>query len=289
MCRNQAKPVQSTLAEGTRILGEAGIDNARREAEWLLMHVTGRTRLDLVMHPDAEVPGKEVGHLYDLIDRRANREPMQYILGEAAFFGYTFKVTPDVLIPRPETEELVEKIIALPPDDLAGGVIDLGTGSGCIPVTIALEKPGIPCTGVDLSAGALAVARANAERLGADVSWVEADMEDQELDLRIGGKASVLVSNPPYIPDGESSTLEPEVRDHEPAMALFSGADPLRFYRVIARQAPRLLRSGGHILVEIHADGGASVCRLFEEAGFENVVLQQDMAGRDRIVRARLS
>lgn len=288
MCRNQERRVQSVLTEGIRVLETAGVGNARREAEWLLMHVTGRTRLDLLIHPDAAVPDDAAVRFEDVVRRRMAREPLQYILGEAAFFGRNFQVSPDVLIPRPETEELVEKVIGLPAQDLAGGVVDLGTGSGCIPITLALEKPGTRCTGVDLSAAALAVARSNAERLGADVSWVEADMTDPHLARILGDPASVLVSNPPYIPDTERESLEPEVRDHEPGMALFSGSDPLHFYRVLARQAPLLLRSGGHLLVEIHADGGAAVCGVFEEAGFNNVALQQDMAGRDRIVRARL-
>jgi release factor glutamine methyltransferase len=288
MCRNQGKSAATVRERIAKKLEAHGIENALREAEWLLMHVTGRSRLDLIIRPDQGVSPAEEIHLGTLLERRCAREPLQYIIGSADFYGRTFFVNSSVLIPRPETEELVEAVLELPVSDLAGGVIDLGTGSGCIPVSVALERKGVPCTGVDLSANALDVARANAAHLGAHVTWVEADMADPSLPRLIGEAASVLVSNPPYIPEAEKASMQAEVLQYEPHMALFAGSDSLHFYNVIADQAGRLLRAGGHVLVEIHADAGEAVCHLFNEAGLRQVVLQRDMAGRDRIVRARV-
>jgi len=286
MCRNVDQGIAAIRDQAAREMAACGIVNAQREAEWLLVHVTGRSRLDLIMKPDEPLSATERERLSTMVARRCAREPLQYITGTAAFYGRSFFVTPDVLIPRPETEELVEWILEWPASELTGGLVDLGTGSGCIPVSVALERKGVACTGVDLSAAALDVARRNAVQLGARVSWVEADMADPRLNDLVGSEASVLVSNPPYIPRSEEATLEPEVRSFEPGMALFSEPDPLYFYRVLTRQAPRLLRSGGHLLVEIHADAGSAVAHLFEEAGFRDVMVRQDMAGRDRMVHA---
>lgn len=288
MCRNQDESVATVRERTAKKLEAHGIENAFREAEWLLMHVTGRSRLNLIIRPDQEVGPAEEIHLSTLLERRCAREPLQYIIGSADFYGRTFFVNPSVLIPRPETEELVEAILQLSATDLADGVVDLGTGSGCIPVSVALEREGTPCTGVDLSSKALDVARANAAHLGAHVTWIEADMADPSLPRLIGEAASVLVSNPPYIPEAEKASMQAEVLHYEPHMALFAGEDHLLFYKVIAKQASRLLHEGGHVLVEIHADAGEAVRHLFKEAGMRDVVLQQDMAGRDRIVRARV-
>lgn len=266
-------------------LRDAGLENAKREAEWLVMAAGGRTRLDLLTGTDAEMDSRDRAKLDAMVARRLGREPLQYIVGEAAFYGRTFVVSPDVLIPRPETEELVERVLALPRDLLTSGVLDLGTGSGCIPITVACEREDVPCTGVEISSGALDIARLNADRLGAAIRWVHADMADENLSGMLE-PVSVLVSNPPYVPDSEANELQPEVHDHEPHLALFSGADPLRFYRVIASQASKLLHSGGCLLVEIHFGGGADVCRLFEEAELLDVTLHTDLSGKDRIVQA---
>lgn len=251
------------------------------------MHACGCSRLEFISRPDQIMTSEAHVRLDAMIERRLRNEPLQYITGEAAFYGRLFHVTPDVLIPRPETEELVERVLTLEDKDLSGGIIDLGTGSGCIPTTLALERRGVECTGIDISKEALVVARENADRLGANVTWLEADMADPSLAEQVYGPMSVLISNPPYIPDSELNEMQPEVRDHEPHMALFSGLDALQFYRVIAGQSRLLLVDGGHVFVEIHADAGQDVCRLFEEAGLEDVVLHKDMAGRDRIVHAR--
>lgn len=287
MCMEQDIRMREVLQDVAGQLRSAGLDNPKREAEWLVMAATERSRLELLTDTDLRIESREEATLNAMLSRRLEREPLQYIVGEAAFYGRSFFVTPDVLIPRPETEELVECVLSLPEDALAGGIVDLGTGSGCIPITVACERENVSCTGVDISLPALDVARRNATRHGARVCWTEADMAAENLHRMLDGPASVLVSNPPYVPDSEADRLQPEVRNHEPHLALFSGADPLRYYRVIASQAPKLLRPGGWLMVEIHADGGLGVCHLFEQAGLKDVVLRTDLAGKDRIVQAR--
>ncbi len=272
----------------TSRLEAAGMESARTEASWLLMHVTGRSKVDVISRPNEAVSSEQITRIEGLLRRRIAGEPIQYLIGSADFYGRTFAVTPDVLIPRPETEELVERILNLGPDVLNGGVVDLGTGSGCIPSSIACELVNVECVGVDVSEEALVVAKSNAHSLGASVEWVLADMRDERLSALLGRTFSVLVSNPPYVPDEEAGSLQREVHDHEPHLALFSGPDPLHFYRAICEQAPRLVHSGGHIMVEIHADAGPSVVTLFEQCGLIDPALHSDLSGRDRIVHAKV-
>lgn len=281
-------PVSTTrtvLDRAVARLRAAGIEPARREAEWLLEHVTGRSRLVLITSPEAALSPTDVKEFESLLDRRLAREPLQYLIGEAGFFGHVFRVSPAVLIPRPETEMLVEWIIAR--DDLRSGVLDLGTGSGCIPISVRLARGDVACTGVDLSVAALAVARDNAGRLGADVAFVEADMLGDMLASAVDGPFSVVVSNPPYIGEEEAAELQPEVRAHEPHMALFAHGDALAFYRHLAHAAVDLLVYGGWICLEVHADRGPDVVQLFDQSGWLDVQVQPDLAGRDRMVVAR--
>ena len=276
------------FASMTSRLEAAGMESARTQAYWLLSHVTGCSKVDIISRPNEVVPNEQVARIEGLMRRRIAGEPIQYLIGSADFYGRSFAVTPDVLIPRPETEELVERILKLGPDMLKGGVLDLGTGSGCIPSTIACEVSNVDCVGVDISEEALVVARSNAQALGASVKWLLADMSDDRLSALLGRTFSVLVSNPPYVPDEEAGSLQREVRDHEPHLALFSGPDSLHFFRAICEQAPRLVHSGGHVMVEIHADAGSSVLALFEQFGLIDPVLHSDLSGRDRIVHARV-
>ena len=285
MERKPQTTTRAVLDAAADRLRAAGIEPARREAEWLIEHVTGRSRLDLMTHPDAGVEAEVCERLESLLQRRLTREPLQYLTGEAGFFGHVFLVTPDVLIPRPETELLVEWILGR--ESLDHGVLDLGTGSGCIPVSVRLARPDVACTAVDVDGKALAVARENAARLGADIRFVEADMLDGGLADRLAGPFSVVVSNPPYIGREEQSSLQPEVVEHEPHRALFAEGDALRFYRHLAHAAVDLLVDGGWICLEIHADRGAEVVALLQESGWEGVRLHQDLAGRDRMVCAR--
>ena len=227
-------------------------------------------------------------------------EPVQYILGETEFFGRTFRVTPDVLIPRPETELLVERVIAEVRSGEAGDgmtatrrarsprILDAGTGSGCIAVTLALEMPEAECTAFDVDPDAVRVAQSNADRLGADVRFTVGDML---ADPPAGWRSSfdVLVSNPPYVPDTERVELEPQVSEFEPSAALFTGADVLIFYRGLARLGRAVLAKGGRLIVETHADFAGGVAAVFSDTGFRGTVVERDLAGRDRIVWAKRS
>ena len=222
-----------------------------------------------------------------MAERRASGEPVQYVLGHADFFGLRLDVSPAVLIPRPETEELAEHALALVDGVAAPWVLDVGTGSGALALAVKHRRPDAVVFAVDVSEAALAVAAANARRLGLDLALVHADARRPGLADRIPAVFDLVVSNPPYVPDAERATLQAEVR-REPELALFvPDADPLVFYRALAGHAGRLLRPGGRLAAETHAEHGAAVRELFAAAGFADAELRQDLAGRDRIVSAR--
>lgn len=278
-------PIPSTrgalLARSRADLVAAGIDTAAREAGWILMDGLGIDRPALIGWPDHPVAEGDTRRILGMVGRRARHEPLQYVLGFADFRGRRFRVDRRVLIPRPETEELVARALDLMPGD--GRVLDVGTGSGCIAVSVALERPMARVTGCDVSADALDVARENADVLDARVSLVLADMTDGDFDRAVGGTFDLVVSNPPYVAEADREGLETEVIDHEPHIALFAGEDPLRYYRALARHmAGRLSLPGAALLTEIHADHGSEVAAVFESAGLERVEVTRDASGRDR-------
>ncbi|NNF03463.1 MAG: peptide chain release factor N(5)-glutamine methyltransferase [Rhodothermales bacterium] len=271
----------------------AGVPAERREVEWMLQSVEGLSRAGFVAGLN-EPPRADALPGFDrMISRRMAHEPVQYILGEADFFGRTFRVTPDVLIPRPETEWLVERVMgaALASGEAAAKaaaraaprILDAGTGSGCIAITLALELPAAACTAFDISPGALEVARSNAERLGADIRFEVRDMLDEAPDAWLGS-FDLLVSNPPYVPDSERGALERQVADFEPEEALFTGDDELTFYRGLARLGRAVLAPAGRLIVETHADHASGVLGVMESAGYRDGSVERDLAGRDRIV-----
>lgn len=285
----------------------AGVPADRREVEWLLQAAEGLSRAGFVASLDDPPDEGSFPEFERMVTRRMMHEPVQYILGETEFYGRSFSVTPDVLIPRPETELLVERMIEASRALVAGDgvedeggrpertrsartaaprILDAGTGSGCIAVTVALEFPSAACTAFDVSRAALGVARSNAERHGADVRFAVGDMlDDPPDDWR--GAFDVLVSNPPYIPDTERADLERQVSFFEPEAALFTGRDALKFYRGLARLGTAVLAPGGLVFLETHADHASAVASVFAGAGYVDVDVQTDLAGRDRIVRAR--
>jgi len=265
---------------------DAGVPEAALQAERLLWHVCGMTPADWLVRREETMSDAEWERYCALAARRLSREPLQYILGEQEFMGLSFVVTPDVLIPRQDTEHVVLEALSL-----CEGmrVLDLCTGSGCIAVSIAkLGKPA-SVTGADISGAALAVAADNARRNGVEVQWVQSDMF-----ASVEGEFDLIVSNPPYIPPEQLSGLEPEVKDFEPREALYGGEDGLTYYRVLTREGARLLRSarngdkGGILIVEIGFDQGVSVPALFREAGFCDVLVKKDYAGLDRVVVGHL-
>ncbi|MEM6335239.1 MAG: peptide chain release factor N(5)-glutamine methyltransferase [Bacteroidota bacterium] len=270
----------------------AGLPDAAASAEWLLTDVLGTSRAQLYAFPEAEVSKEEAAALSDAANRRVAGEPLQYILGTASFFGLDLDVGPGVLIPRPETELLVERTLQrLPKGDRT--VLDAGTGSGCIALALKHAHAGLSVYGIDVSPDALAIASRNALALNLGVAFERLDLlhEDAASLIRqlAGGPLDVLVSNPPYVPEAERESLDIHVREHEPALALFVEDDPLLFYRSLAKLAGQVVRPGGWLLTEVHTDYASDVARLYDSAGLENVRVLEDYTGRPRIVEGAVS
>ncbi|MBR6451374.1 MAG: peptide chain release factor N(5)-glutamine methyltransferase [Lachnospiraceae bacterium] len=274
------KTYQDTYAWGVKALQDAGIAEAELDARLLLEHVCGTDRNTLYAHGDRIVETTQ-GELYaSLIGRRAERVPLQYILGEQEFMGLSFLVNESVLIPRQDTECLVEEAMISVMD--GDRVLDLCTGSGCILLSIMCYKNDIEGVGTDISKAALEVARRNAQTLGKPALFIESDLFGQVPSEPF----DVIVSNPPYIPSRVIDTLQAEVKDHEPRGALDGGEDGLVFYRKIIADAPQHLKRGGRIFLEIGFDQGADVSRLLTDGGFTDVRIVKDFAGLDRVATA---
>jgi release factor glutamine methyltransferase len=276
---------------GAAALDRAGREEPHRTATWLLVDVLECRRIDLHLDPDVPVDPEARDTFAEMICRRAEGEPLQHILGYDEFYGLRLRVTPDVLIPRPETEEVVEHALDLLESTDAPRILDAGTGSGCIALALAAERPDAEVAAFDVSEDALAVARDNADRLGLAVTWFQADLLDEDVVGRVeeqgAGGVDLLVSNPPYIPDEEADGLPEVVRDYDPPVALFAGDDPLRFYRRLATVGRSLCRPGGWIVVETHATYAEGVAGVFREAGWQEVSVARDLAGRPRIATGR--
>lgn len=272
--------VQAAVAQGAARLDKAGVPDAALDARWLMAHALGLDpgRLPLVA-ADPLPPG--VSARFDtMLAARAARQPVAQITGTRAFWGRAFSVTSDVLDPRPETETLVALALTEP----FARVLDLGTGSGCIVVSLLAERRGARGVGSDISAAALAVAGANAARHGVADRLI---LTPSDWFADLGGAYDLIVSNPPYIAAAEMPGLAPEVRDWEPVSALTDGADGLTAYRTLAAQAPAHLVPGGRLLVEVGASQGATVAALLAAAGLSAVTVHPDLSGRDRVVSAR--
>lgn len=238
----------------------------------------------LRVDPDREWPIEEA-----LVAATAQRlcagEPMQYILGQTDFYGRLFSVKRQVLIPRPETEELVDRIRRT--ERTARRLLDVGTGSGCIAITLALELPEASVSAIDLSAEALEVARQNARQLGATVDFRQGDAL-HDLTTLFNEPFDVIVSNPPYVPESDRSSMHCNVLEHEPEMALFvPDEDPLRFYRAIAEAGQQLLREGGALYFEIYHQFADEMIRLVEGLGYEQVVVHRDLQDKPRMLCGR--
>lgn len=266
------------LRRAAETLAQAGIPDARTDARALLAHALTLDPARLTLHLPDPVPPLAEARLDAALKARLTRQPISQIIGKRLFWGRSFKVTPDVLDPRPETETLVATALEEP----FAWVLDLGTGSGCILLTLLAERPLSQGIGADLSPQALAVARQNAETIAPRARLVLSDWCQA-----VEGHFDLITSNPPYIAASEMPHLAPEVRDFEPQMALTPGGDGLDAYRAIAREAPARLLPGGRLIVEIGPTQGRAVADLFRQAGLRSVEIRPDLDGRDRVVLAR--
>jgi len=262
-------------------LAEKGVSNARLEAEWLLCAALGLDRVGLYLNFDKPLTEAELTAYRSLVARRANREPLQYILGSQEFCGLEFAVTPAVLIPRHDSEVLVEE--ALRRAGATCRILDIGLGSGCIAVALAARLPGAEVCGVDNSPEALAVARDNAERNGVRLTIFAGSLFEPVP----GERFDIIVSNPPYIPTGDLAGLEPEVREFEPHAALDGGVDGLDFYRLIVRETVGHLQPGGWLLVEVGVDQAEAVKELFAVGNYADIFATRDAGGVERVVGGR--
>ncbi len=289
--------IQRILTWSTGFLQGRGFESARLDAELLLGAALGLTRMQLYTSFDKPLAPEERDPFKELLRRRAAGEPVAYITGTKEFFSLAFQVTPDVLIPRPDTECLVEAALAEvkrrraaadpaeTPEPLR--ILDVGTGSGCIALALAKRLPQAALVAWDVSEAALAIARANAARLG--ITTVSFERRDA-LDAAAWDTApfDLIVSNPPYVAESERAALPVSVVRYEPGTALFAANDGLHFYETFARCAPGLLRPGGMLLVEIGATQGAPVRALFEAAGLAQVAVTKDYAKLDRVASGRV-
>ncbi len=279
--------IAETLRKAAEILRENEIAEPRREAASLLAFTLGKDKTFLYSHDDYELSDEEFIKFQDFLNRRAGREPFQYITGVQEFFRLDFTVTPDVLIPRPETELIVENSIEILREIEKPRFCEVGTGSGCISVSILHEVKTAAAVGLDISANALEIARKNA-----DANGVSARFELRHSDVFSGlesEKFDLIVSNPPYISSEDFAVLQPEVRDYEPQIALTDGGGGLSIIEKIIAESAYYLTPDGFLLLEIGYNQAAEVSRMFAAEIWKNVEILPDLQGISRTVKARLS
>lgn len=271
------------------LLKAAGVANAVQESDWLLASTLDVPSHVLILEGARPVSALQAEQAWFLLRRRAAREPIQYLLGAQNFYGLDIAVTPDVLIPRPETELLVEETLRAVASSNAPVIADVGTGSGCIAVALARARRDATVYALDISAPALAVARWNAIRHGARdrIRFIQVDLLEAFC-AAAAGAFDVIVSNPPYIPLQDVEGLQPEVARYEPRAALAAGQDGLAFYRRLLREAPPLLKPGGHLIMELGCGQSATVKRLALQGGtFGSIECRKDAAGIERVLIAK--
>ncbi len=273
---------RSALEEGKKYLENRGVPEPDTDAWYLLEHVCGFNRTEYLLRMNREMNEKVYARYQSVLMERGKRIPLQHITGEQEFMGLSFRVDENVLIPRQDTEILVET--AMKQAKAGMQVLDLCTGSGCIIISLMKLRPGIEGTASDISADALKVARENADRLDAKVRFVESDLFE-----RIYGRFDLIVSNPPYIPTGTIGRLMEEVRLYDPRTALDGHGDGLYFYRKIIEESDLYLKQGGWLMFEIGSDQGEAVTAMMRRAGYTRVEVIRDLAGLDRVVTGRRS
>ena len=265
---------------GTKCLTDAGVPDAALDAWYLLQMVCRIERSYYYVHGEEDITQDAQKEYEIAVQKRAEHIPLQYIIGEQEFMGLRFKVNSNVLIPRQDTETLVEQVLKIVKPRMK--VLDLCTGSGCVLISVLKNAPELTGMGSDISKTALLVAKENAKLHEVDAEWVRSDLFDN-----ITETFDVIMANPPYIPTGEILSLMPEVRDFEPGNALDGGADGLDFYRKIAGQVKDYLNPGGYVYMEIGYDQGEAVSELMRNAGFTEVEVIKDLAQNDRVVKGK--
>src|SRR3972149_5397910 len=301
--------IKETLSWTTDYLVQYDVPDAKAEAEYLLAHALGCKRVELHVNHASGLSYHALQEFIDFVERRIKREPPQYIIGEQEFYGLTFKVNKDVLIPRPETEILVEEAVKtvrsqesevrsqntkihyselLTPDSKL--ILDLCTGSGCIAVSLAKEIPDSQIYVVDISESALDVARENAERHSVvdKITFIQGNLFAPLRGLSL--KVDLIVSNPPYVSRDMMKDLQPEIRDYEPEIAVYAGDDGLDFYRRIISESPAYLTQGGHLILEIGYGQAEEIKKLIEQSNaFADISITKDFAGIDRVIKAQIA
>ena len=281
---------RSDLVHATvRILTLNYINDSLRNAEWLICDLLQCSRAQLYAYPDTRIPADCIPTLNQQLVRRINHEPIQYILGYTEFYGLRINLRPGVLIPRPETELLVEQAINHIASINNPSILDIGTGSGCIALAIKHARPDATVYACDISQQALDIAQENANALMLDIQFFLCDIHNglpshatyQDLDL--------ILSNPPYIPEKERDGMDNDVKDFEPDIALFVQDDPLYFYRIITTESIKALKKGGAIFFETHSEYAGEVYQHLKESSFNYVRLTNDLAGKPRIVQGTRS
>lgn len=282
----------NTLTElidsGTAKLAASGVPEPRREVASLLGFAMGKDRTFIIAHPEYAPSLADAKRFLEIIDRRAGREPFHYITGTKEFFGLDFKVSPAVLIPRPETEMLVEQAVEFLAERPNPEFCEVGVGSGCISIAVLVNCLDATAKGLEKSAAAIEVADQNARIHGVDKRF---DIRESDLFSRLNTseKFDLIVSNPPYISIDEFAVLEPDVRKFEPEMALTDGGDGLSIIREIVSEAPRFLRPGGRLALEIGHDQSDRVVRLFEKSHWTAIETHKDLQGIDRTISAAVN
>ena len=280
--------IKELIPIGEKILKDGGVtENAPHDAEALLGFELGFDKQKIFMNWTYEPDASHIESYFDLANRRAAGEPLQYITGEQYFMGHRFVVNPSVLIPRPETEVLAEKVISLLNESIkAKNVLDLCTGSGALAISIAKACPRLKITATDISEEALAVARQNASALSAAgrINFVQSDLFEEIKTGIFGKKFDLVAVNPPYIKSADIFSLPREIKEHEPELALDGGEDGLAFYRRIAEAIPPYLKANARLITEIGLGQAQDVSSIFESVGFGNTKLIKDLTGTDRIL-----
>ena len=301
---SRATDLRSALRRGIAQLEREQVPSAALAAELLLMHTLGRDRTWIYAHPEHQLEAAQREQYFEMVARRASGVPTQYLTGHQEFWALDFEVTPDVLIPRPETEHVIEVALdclaAQARTDSIGAcatqqfrIADVGTGSGCIAVALAHELPAAQIVATDISAAALTVARRNADVHGVAerIAFIQSNLLDSLLHgSRTAGRESrlfdLIASNPPYIARGESGTLPREVREHEPQSALFGGETGVEIYAPLIKQAAKVLKPGGFLVLELGYDSAEHVSRLLDSPEWTGVAITNDLAGIPRVASA---